>query len=105
MKHWSSLAIGLSGSGLILSIILMSTPAPLSARQSPSAEAQDSAAPVFAQTCIKCHDGARNLATRRTRNDWEETIQKMIEKGATGSGEDFETVFDYLVRTYGKVYI
>jgi DNA uptake protein ComE-like DNA-binding protein len=29
----------------------------------------------------------------------------MIDKGATGSEQEFETVFDLLVRTYGKVYV
>lgn len=32
-------------------------------------------------------------------------INKMIERGATGSEDDFMTVFGYLRRHYGKVYI
>jgi competence protein ComEA len=42
---------------------------------------------------------------RRTKADWEDVINKMIEKGASGTDKEFETVFDYLTRTYGKVYI
>ena len=30
---------------------------------------------------------------------------EMIEKGATGSAKDFETVFSYLLRHYGKVFV
>ena len=44
-------------------------------------------------------------AMRRTSADWEDTLKKMIEKGATGSDKEFEAVFDYLLRYYGKVYI
>ena len=31
-------------------------------------------------------------ATRRTKSEWEEVLTKMIEKGATGSEEDFKRV-------------
>ena len=37
--------------------------------------------------------------------EWEDTINKMIERGATGSGKEFETVFEYLLANYGKIYI
>ena len=42
---------------------------------------------------------------RRTKTEWEEVINKMIERGATGSEDEFQTVFGYLRRHYGKVYI
>ena len=56
------------------------------------------------QTCNRCHDAARITALRRTKTEWEEVINKMIERGATGSEEDFMTVFGFLRRHYGKVY-
>jgi competence ComEA-like helix-hairpin-helix protein len=65
----------------------------------------DPTTPLFQATCIKCHDQARVLAVRRTKTEWEEIVRKMIERGATGTGRDFETVYDYLVRHFGKVYI
>lgn len=106
MKLFPSFLLGLSGSALALAIALAGTPATLAARQAPmGGDPNDPAIPVFAQTCIKCHDGARILAARRTKMEWEEIIKKMIEKGATGSGDEFETVYDYLVRTYGKAYV
>jgi competence ComEA-like helix-hairpin-helix protein len=43
------------------------------------------------------------VAQRRTRADWEDELNKMIEKGAAGSEKDFENVFAYLLRNYGKV--
>ena len=67
--------------------------------------AEDPAHELFIQTCNRCHDAARITALRRTKTEWEEVINKMIERGATGSEEDFMTVFGYLRRHYGKVYI
>jgi len=67
--------------------------------------AEDPANELFIQTCNRCHDAARITALRRTKTEWEEVINKMIERGATGSEEDFMTVFGYLRRHYGKVYI
>jgi competence ComEA-like helix-hairpin-helix protein len=106
MKHVPTLALGLAASALVVSFSLVAAPVGLWAAQEPSGSpADDPALPLFTQTCIKCHDSQRILQMRRTRPEWQEIINKMIEKGATGSGKEFETVFDYLVRHYGKVYI
>ena len=47
------------------------------------------AAGAFQRVCSSCHDAQRILATRRTRTQWEEVIGKMIDRGATGTDEDF----------------
>ena len=74
--------------------------------QEPSGSAADDpAAGVFSQTCSECHDPARIVATRRTTPEWEEVLHKMIEKGAKGTENDFQAVFGYLLRNYGKVFI
>jgi len=45
------------------------------------------------------------LVVPKTKAEWEDVLTKMIEKGATGSEKELEAVFDYLVRSYGKVFI
>jgi competence protein ComEA len=59
--------------------------------------------PAFARLCSKCHDGTRIIEGRRLRSQWEETLDKMVALGATGTDEDFETVLEYLVRAHGRV--
>lgn len=81
------------------------TPAAPPAQQAPAAGAPDPGAALFARMCSDCHDSDRIVGMRRTKTDWEDVINKMIEKGATGSEKDFEGVFAYLLRNYGKVYI
>jgi competence ComEA-like helix-hairpin-helix protein len=101
-----SLSIGMAACALIASTLIAAAPSGQSAAQQPSgAAADDPAAELFSQMCSQCHDGARITATRRTKSEWEEELTKMIEKGATGSEEDFQRVFAFLRRHYGKVYI
>ena len=91
---------------LLASTLMTASPAGQSAAQQPAASAEsDPAHELFIQTCNRCHDAARITALRRTKTEWEEVINKMIERGATGSEEDFVTVFGYLRRHYGKVFI
>ena len=59
--------------------------------------------PAFARVCSKCHDGTRIVEGRRLRSQWEETLEKMVALGATGTDEDFEAVLEYLVRVHGRV--
>lgn len=101
-----SVAIGLAACALIASTLTAAAPFSRPPAQQPAAgPADDPAAELFAQMCSKCHDGARITAVRRTKPEWEEVLTKMIERGAQGSEDDFQTVFGYLRRHYGKVYI
>jgi competence ComEA-like helix-hairpin-helix protein len=71
-----------------------------------SARAQDpddASAGAFQRVCSSCHDAQRILATRRTRTQWEEIIGKMIDRGATGTDEDFTAAEDYLLKISGRV--
>src|SRR3954462_1538238 len=70
------------------------------------AEAQDqddAPAAAFRRVCSSCHDAERILSTRRTRTQWEEVIEKMIDRGAEGTSDDFTTAEEYLLRVSGRV--
>jgi len=69
-----------------------------------SAQGQDDApAAAFRRVCSNCHDAERILSTRRTRTQWEEVIEKMIDRGAEGTSDDFTTAEEYLMRVSGRV--
>ena len=72
-----------------------------SAAMQPAADAKGAA--TFARVCSLCHDGARILSNRRSKSQWTEVIEKMMERGAQVSDEDFEVVMDYLLRHYGRI--
>jgi competence protein ComEA len=66
-------------------------------------EPEDQPALAFSRVCSSCHPPDRILATRRTRTQWEEVIQKMIDRGAQGTDEDFTAAQMYLLRVSGRV--
>ena len=63
------------------------------------ASAQEPAS-VFQNVCGKCHP-PEAVVTPRTRELWQETINKMIGLGAKMSPQEQTTVLDYLSATYG----
>src|SRR5262245_49299835 len=107
MKHVPSYLIATAGCALFVGTLLSASPAGQTpaAQQPASSPSDDPANELFIATCNRCHDAARITALRRTKTEWEEVINKMIERGATGSEDDFQTVFGFLRRHYGKVYI
>jgi competence protein ComEA len=65
--------------------------------------ADDKNAATYTRVCSTCHDAQRILSNRRTKDQWGEVIDKMVERGAQGSDDDFAAVQDYLVTHYGRV--
>ncbi len=89
---WAALALG--------AVLVVGVTGSLAAgRQEPD----DQAAVAFKRVCATCHDAERILSTRRTRTQWEEVIDKMIERGAAGTDEDFTAAEQYLLRVSGRV--
>jgi DNA uptake protein ComE-like DNA-binding protein len=66
-------------------------------------EPEDAPAIAFKRVCSSCHDADRILAARRTRTQWEEVIEKMIDRGAEGTADDFSAAEVYLLRVSGRV--
>jgi competence ComEA-like helix-hairpin-helix protein len=64
----------------------------------------DKAAPVFQRVCSNCHPIARVTGARRSRQQWEEVIETMINsRNAKVTDEEFETILGYLAREFGRV--
>ena len=52
--------------------------------------------------CTVCHDLARITSKRRTREEWNDTVDKMAGRGAMATDEQFETIVTYLTKYFGK---
>jgi competence ComEA-like helix-hairpin-helix protein len=95
--------IGLTACALVVSTLLATaaggkSPAP----QTPASASDEASAALFTRMCSDCHDSTRIVSPRRTRAEWEDIIHNMIDKGASGTEKEFESVFDYLLLNYGK---
>jgi hypothetical protein len=57
---------------------------------------------VVEKICLDCH-GAENFTNKkRTKEEWEKVVSDMIQSGATGTDQEFDTVVAYLTKYFGK---
>jgi competence protein ComEA len=49
--------------------------------------------------CAKCHNLQVVMDTPRSYDDWHDTVQQMVDRGASGTDEQFDDIMDYLHRT------
>jgi competence protein ComEA len=49
--------------------------------------------------CGKCHNLEIVTDTPRSYDEWQDTLQKMVDRGARGTDAQFDAILDYLYRT------
>jgi competence ComEA-like helix-hairpin-helix protein len=75
---------------------------PIAARQ---AEPRPEPPPEFTKLCVRCHPSDKIVEGRRFPEQWDQVIEQMVARGATGTEPEFDAVYDYLVAQYGRVAI
>jgi DNA uptake protein ComE-like DNA-binding protein len=58
---------------------------------------------TFQRVCGLCHTPERIVANRKTRSEWEETINAMITRGAQVNDDNYGVIEEYLLTNYGRV--
>lgn len=58
-------------------------------------------AETFQKVCGTCHTTQSVLNVRRTRDQWQETIDKMVSLGAKASDAEFASILNYLSAAFG----
>jgi type 1 glutamine amidotransferase len=51
--------------------------------------------------CGDCHAVEQAVAMRATEKDWKDVIDLMIDRGASGTEEEFKSILAYLAKNYG----
>ena len=51
--------------------------------------------------CGECHAVEQAVSMRASEKDWKDVIELMIDRGATGSPEEFNSILAYLAKNYG----
>ena len=54
------------------------------------------------KVCTQCHDLGRITSKKRTKEEWNDTVDKMAARGAKASDEEFDTIVTYLAKYFGK---
>jgi len=52
--------------------------------------------------CTVCHEVTRIVSAKKTKEEWNDTVDKMAARGAKASDEEFETIVTYLAKNFGK---
>jgi mono/diheme cytochrome c family protein len=58
------------------------------------------AAALFEERCGACHSIDIPKNARKSKSDWQETVSRMIARGAKLSPEEKKALVSYLARTY-----
>jgi competence protein ComEA len=53
------------------------------------------------RVCGKCHSPEQAVSLHQDRDDWEDTVTKMVKLGAQGTDDEFEAVLNYLAQYFG----
>jgi hypothetical protein len=56
---------------------------------------------LIERECGSCHETS-HVQGRRTRDEWIDTVSKMMERGASLNSTEFDTVIDYLAKNFAK---
>jgi cytochrome c5 len=56
--------------------------------------------PILLNTCTVCHDLSRVKRHGANREQWQETLEAMLNEGAQLSEEDFPVLLNYLARNF-----
>ena len=70
---------------------------PIAAQGLPDGDGKD----VYENVCGACHGADIVVGSQGTKTRWEETVDAMKNRGASGSDEDFATVTKYLAKYFG----
>jgi cytochrome c5 len=57
---------------------------------------------LVVKLCTDCHGVEQIVAKKRTKEEWDDVISDMIQKGAEGKGEEFDAIVAYLTKNFGK---
>jgi competence protein ComEA len=53
------------------------------------------------KVCGKCHSAEQAASLRQSRTGWEETVSKMVNMGAEGTDDEYESILVYLTKNFG----
>ena len=86
---------------LIPGAILFAAALPASAEGPDDILPEAPAKALVVRACTACHQAPMVVAKRRTAEEWDEMIGKMVDRGAALTDAEQDQVYDYLVKYFG----
>jgi competence protein ComEA len=57
---------------------------------------------VVGKICVSCHDSGNFRKARFTSEEWTDSVDDMVQRGASGTPAEIEAVVAYLTKNFGK---
>jgi competence protein ComEA len=57
---------------------------------------------LVGKICLGCHDSGNFRKTRFSTEEWSDSVEDMVQRGATGTPAEIEAVVAYLTKNFGK---
>ena len=57
---------------------------------------------VIQQECTSCHTADRIAGQKKSKSDWQDTVERMMGKGAGLSSKEYDVLIAYLVKNFSK---
>src|SRR5436190_23547901 len=86
---------------LATGFLLAAAAAPASAEGPDDILPEAPAKALVVRACTACHQAPMIVAKRRTADEWDEMIGKMVDRGAALTDAEQDQVYDYLVKNFG----
>ena len=81
---------------IMLMVFLLAVP--VQAQDLPDGAGKD----LVMKVCTVCHEAARITSKSKTKEEWNDTVDKMAARGAMATDEEFATIVTYLAKYFGK---
>ena len=82
---------------LVLAPVLFLSLVSVHAQEYPNVPGKD----LFINTCGGCHGADLVIGQSNTREIWQDVVDTMRGRGATGSDDDFKVIVNYLTKAFG----
>ena len=57
---------------------------------------------LVGKICVSCHDSGNFRKARFTSEEWADSVDDMVQRGASGTPAEIEAVIAYLTKNFGK---
>jgi len=92
-KHAALIAIPVTAAALLVTVVANSA----TAQDPPRGEK------ILNASCMGCHDLQPVQTSAKSKDEWNDTVQNMLQKGADVSDADLPVLVDYLAEAYGPL--
>jgi len=98
-QRW--LRIGWVGLVVVLALFVVACAGGDATVEEPTAGTASDGRALLEDRCVGCHGLDRTTGASKSAAEWQETVERMVSKGAELSTAEVETLVAYLAETYG----